>query len=450
MFDISEKLVSEQDEIYGVNTIDWDDSSWKHLSLIGDEEVISLLHTKVNVFSDSVLCFGKMSENPQSNTLWEDKLTWFKNSPEYRALDKIDGEPMEFDWNIFPGFTTLQLCNEVQELLSKMSVEPEKFTGRIIFMSMFNDISWRSKDNEQECELSAQLVSIYAKRISAGRWSFLGDGSEKKWYSTHESKLQGEWDRVAGLMMVKFSGSGHPVFRSTSPLSRGVLESLGGGKLLTHFCADEGTIDTVLRTIISVNHLSIYGAVSDLCEEYISCHVRTGRPALVGQSDPLFVPTSSLMKTPAPSTDDLAQEELLQKYQERVDKLSQQNRVIKFCTDAGFLTTVDVGQYVMTKDTEEFSQFTDSVACREYTLPRDEKSSEPKGWIQENTEIGPVLEVTTCCLQGKSGVEIRSKSVNKDHSHSWVRISHGLNKLVTNLIDKEYDDNEQETSETKS
>ena len=42
------------------------------------------------------------------------------------------------------------------------------------------------------------------------------------------------------------------------------------------------------------------------------------------------------------------------------------------------------------------------------------------------------------------------KSVNKDNSHSWVRIFHGLNKLVTDLIDKEYDDNEQETSETKT
>ena len=54
----------------------------------------------------------------------------------------------------------------------------------------------------------------------------------------------------------------------------------------------------------------------------------------------------------------------------------------------------------MTKDTEEFSQFTDSVPCREYTLPRDEDSSEPKGWIRGNTKIGPTLEVTTCCLQG--------------------------------------------------
>ena len=72
------------------------------------------------------------------------------------------------------------------------------------------------------------------------------------------------------------------------------------------------------------------------------------------------------------------EEDPLQRYKERVEKLSQQNRVIKFCTDAGFLTTVEVGQYFMTKDTEEFSKFTDSVACREYTSPRDEKIIWPK------------------------------------------------------------------------
>ena len=64
-----------------------------------------------------------------------------------------------------------------------------------------------------------------------------------------------------------------------------------------------------------------------------------------------------------------------------------------------------------------------------------------------NTKIGPVLEVTTSYLQGKYGVEIRIESVNKDNSHSWVRISHGLNKLVTDLSDKDQDNNEQETSQ---
>ena len=63
---------------------------------------------------------------------------------------------------------------------------------------------------------------------------------------------------------------------------------------------------------------------------------------MVGQSDPLFVPTS-VMKTRTPSTDDPAQEDLLQKYQERVDKHSQPDRLTKIYTDAGFLTTFGVG-----------------------------------------------------------------------------------------------------------
>ena len=147
--------------------------------------------------------------------------------------------------------------------------------------------------------------------------------------------------------------------------------------------------------------ISIYGAVSDLCEEYSACHVRTGRLVLARPSDPLFEPASFLTKTPTPPTNDPAQEDLLQKYQERVEKLPLQDRVIKMCTDAGFLKTVEVGQYFMTKDTEEFLQVTESVACREYILPRDEKSSDPKSWIRKSTKIGPVLEVTTSYVQGK-------------------------------------------------
>ena len=143
------------------------------------------------------------------------------------------------------------------------------------------------------------------------------------------------------------------------------------------------------------------------------------------------------------------QKDLLHKYQERVERLSPQNLVIKICTDAGFLTTVGVGQYFMTKDIEEFSQFAEPVTCPEYTLPRDEKSSDPKGWIRGNTKIGAVLEVTTSYVQGEFGVEIRIESVNIDNSHSWVRISHGFNKLVTDLSNKVDDDNEQETSEMK-
>ena len=114
---------------------------------------------------------------------------------------------------------------------------------------------------------NATLVSLFAKRFPAARWSFLGPGSENKWYSTYIDRQRGERDRVAELIMIKFGESGHPVFRATSPLSRGMLRSKGGGHLSIHFCADGDTIETVFLTIISLNQLSIYGAVSDLCDE---------------------------------------------------------------------------------------------------------------------------------------------------------------------------------------
>ena len=100
----------------------------KRVSLVNGEEVTSLSHAKVYVFSDSDLFLGKVNQNPTSNTAREQQLGWFKDSSQYRTLDTIDGEPMEFEWNIFLGFTTLQLVQEVQ--------------GRIIFMPMFNDIIW--------------------------------------------------------------------------------------------------------------------------------------------------------------------------------------------------------------------------------------------------------------------------------------------------------------------
>ena len=82
------------------------------------------------------------------------------------------------------------------------------------------------------------------------------------------------------------------------------------------------------------------------------------------------------------------------------------------------------------------------MACREYTLPRDE-TSQPRGWIQGNTKIGPVMEVTTSYLHGKHGVEIRILSLNRDNTDSWVRISHGSNKFVMDLNNNTEDPEDQ-------
>ena len=53
-------------------------------------------------------------------------------------------------------------------------------------------------------------------------------------------------------------------------------------------------------------------------------------------------------------------------------------------SDAGFVQTFVPGQYFMTKDAEEFSEFDGHVRCREYTLPRYDEFSTPRGWIRGN------------------------------------------------------------------
>ena len=204
---------------------------------------------------------------------------------------------------------------------------------------------------------------------------------------------------------MEFAVSGHPNFRVTTPLSRGNLKSRGYGKLSIHYCADQKTIETVFRIIAFANQLSLYGAAANMCEEFEFHQDRSGQPdVLMGLSIVL-----SEIKAEVPLQNEIPshQNVLLQQYEERIKLLSQESKVSKFCMDAGFVHVVEVGQYFMTKDTGNFTKF-HTVACRECTLPRDDGSSQPRGWIQGNSRIGPVLEVTTSYLYGKYGIELES------------------------------------------
>ena len=89
----------------------------------------------------------------------------------------------------------------------------------------------------------------------------------------------------------------------------------------------------------------------------------------MGQSSSSLVLSAIKTEVPLDSDDSAYKIFLLQQYGERIEKLSQQDKLSKFCMDAGFLSVVQKGQYFMTKDTRDLTQF-NTVACREYTLPR--------------------------------------------------------------------------------
>ena len=297
---------------------------------------------------------------------------------------------------------------------------------------------------------NAECVKTYAGRFGIGQWSFIGPGSEKQWYPS-ENSPQGAWDHVAEEMLLLFAESGHPIFRSMTPLSRGQLKSKGKGKVSIHFTADQDTIDTIYRIILSVNQLSVYGAVAAICEEYESHQGGTGQPViLVGQSIVLKEVQAEVLVHDEDTRNDQI---ILQQYIQQVKSLSSENKLSKFCEEAGFMRVVEVGQYFVTKDTGCLTQFR-SIACREYTLPQDNSASQPRGWIQGNVRIGPVLKVTTSFQHFKYGIEIRIKSMNQDDSHSWVRISYGSVKYVNDSIEDNTenlaDSQEEESAPTSS
>ena len=182
MFDVTAQLVNNQEEINCLDKILHGKNSWTHLSLINDGVVINLQSTKVYVFSDSVLCLGKVLQHPECNPAWKNRVAGVRAERSYRDYDAINGESTEFEWNIFPGFTTLQLCDKISNLLSDLGQTPESFTGRILFMSMFNDIFCDRYDNKDECLKNANIVKTFAGRFGIGQWSFIGPGSEKKWW----------------------------------------------------------------------------------------------------------------------------------------------------------------------------------------------------------------------------------------------------------------------------
>ena len=164
MFDISTKLVSEQDEISGLETVGWENHSWKYLSLIGDERIINLQRTKVYVFSDSVLCLAKIHQNPESNKAWEERIGWIASSQFFRNFDGIDGEPTKFEWNIFPGFDTLQLCDKVKSLLNKLG---ETEWNNLIYL--FNISHFSSLCSRSEFQLDQQHQNDNGKHARIGR-----------------------------------------------------------------------------------------------------------------------------------------------------------------------------------------------------------------------------------------------------------------------------------------
>ena len=104
LFKETEKFIKNQTEIIDVSMIDYGDYTWSATSLLCDR-IHQISNTKTYLFADSVLCLGGLKGNP--NEAWKEKIKWYFENNHVKDLNRIDGEPMEFEWKIFPGFINL-------------------------------------------------------------------------------------------------------------------------------------------------------------------------------------------------------------------------------------------------------------------------------------------------------------------------------------------------------
>ena len=166
LFSITRRLVSvNSKEILNVRVIDSKDPSWIKTK-ISHPQVIQWTKAKVHVHFDSVLCLGKIFALAEAAEIWK--------GVSNQQIYGIDGASIEYfikkDWS--------------------RNIAPEKFGGRIIFVSLFNDVDWNKKNKEDECISNSEKVRDQVKRCSQGHWTFLGPGNEMKWFGNRFTGLR--------------------------------------------------------------------------------------------------------------------------------------------------------------------------------------------------------------------------------------------------------------------
>ena len=189
-------------------------------------------------------------------------------------------------------------------------------------MSMFNDISCDRKGNKDECLANAGVVKVLARRFDVGQCSLIGPGSEKKWYSVEENSPQGAWDHIADEMLLEFA---------EKPISYFPCNDLHYPEVFSR-----------AKDMENCQYTSL-GAVANICEEFEAHQDRSGElDVLMCQSIVLEEIKAEILLQ---NENSMNHQILWQQYIERIESLSPESKVSRFCKEAGFMRIVEVGQY---------------------------------------------------------------------------------------------------------
>ena len=229
---------------------------WRTSNKVDKSKSVRLLRPRVML--------GKTAQSRRCNK----KVEWSSvNFEDVSHLQRIARIRWRSDWPRVENLPRSQSIGHSPQNSSRPTRKEHhtwKYSGRIIFMSMFNDTELERKDNEDSCALTSRKNKKYASKFNDGHWAFLGPGEESKWYQGYAAEFGGKWDLRASQMVETVENSGHPVFQGVSPLGRGILKKRNNRETV-HFNGEHGNINLLYRTVHAANQLCIHGAVSKWC-----------------------------------------------------------------------------------------------------------------------------------------------------------------------------------------
>ena len=138
---------SGQTETTGINLIDSQDLRWISTNLL-HSRAYQYANAKVYVFSDSVLCLGRIGDNPVGSK--KKKIEWYSETNFFSELHRIE---MESRWSSSGRFSQDSrqrvFSRRFRKTMGELQCDPPDFQDRFVFMSMFNDIVQDAKGNEK-------------------------------------------------------------------------------------------------------------------------------------------------------------------------------------------------------------------------------------------------------------------------------------------------------------
>ena len=230
---------------------------------------LSVHQRQTYVFSDSVFCVGKgemIVLRPGRA-----KLNGIPKNNHFKDMNRIDGMPTEFEQKEYPGITVLGLLEKIQTLMTDLQCEPEHFKGGIMFMSMYNDTAWEKKQMQKD----VNTVHRQLRKMLASSLAVIGLGNMVRNILKHQMVPGIEWQNKCWQISLD------PVIRNFVPpvLLQEENYEAKEEKRSQHFICSTETIELLLRTMISANQLSNYGAVAFLFDEVPKRVRARGNPA---------------------------------------------------------------------------------------------------------------------------------------------------------------------------